>query len=304
MTNKLLLTRGAPASGKDTIALKWVKDDPDWRTRVNRDELRWNMYGEWVLPRMGEETVTLVQQNMVRTLLKAGQNVIVSDTNLAARFVKEWLKIAVECKVEVEFVDVPTPLEECLRRNKARADAGGRFVPEDVIRNYFARYFRNGELPPVPTLDAAPTFSRTYVQDPALPTAYVVDIDGTLAKMTGRGPFEWHRVGEDEPIQNVIDTVRSLKSAGHKIIFMSGRDEVSRNDTVRWLFTYAGIAANELYMRSAGDMRRDNIVKYELFWKHVGERYNVLGVIDDRNQVVEMWRELGLTVFQCAIGDF
>lgn len=29
-----------------------------------------------------------------------------------------------------------------------------------------------------------------------------------------------------------------------------------------------------------------------------------LGVFDDRRQVVRMWRELGLTVFQVAEGDF
>ena len=36
----------------------------------------------------------------------------------------------------------------------------------------------------------------------------------------------------------------------------------------------------------------------------IRDRWRVVGVFDDRQQVVRMWRALGLTVFQVAEGDF
>jgi hypothetical protein len=57
-------------------------------------------------------------------------------------------------------------------------------------------------------------------------------------------------------------------------------------------------------MRDIYDSRRDSVVKREIFEREVRDRYHVVGVFDDRMQVVKMWRELGLTVFQVAEGDF
>ena len=57
-------------------------------------------------------------------------------------------------------------------------------------------------------------------------------------------------------------------------------------------------------MRREGDNRKDSIVKHELFWKVVAPHWNVIGVLDDRQQVVDMWRSMGLTCAQVAPGDF
>jgi len=57
-------------------------------------------------------------------------------------------------------------------------------------------------------------------------------------------------------------------------------------------------------MREVGDMRKDRIVKLELFNEHIRHNYRVVAVWDDRKQVVEMWRALGLTVFHVADGNF
>lgn len=307
MTKELMLTRGIPGSGKSTLAALWVDEDPEWRARVNRDDLRFAMYGKYVLKRMQEDTVTVAQQAQVRALLTAGISVTVDDTNLRAQTVKEWLKIAAECGATVTHMDVETPLDVCVERNNARAAAGGRNVPEDVIRSFYTRYTRKGKFPAFPTLDEKIDAWEPYVAPEVfVPAAYIVDIDGTLAQMTGRGPFDWARVGEDEPIANVVETVKTLALSGRKIIFMSGRDEVSRKATEEWLREHMEIVvdSSNLFMRSEGDMRKDNIVKYELFDANVRGKYRVIGVIDDRLQVVKMWREIGLTVFQCDWGDF
>lgn len=304
---ELVLTRGIPGSGKSTLAALWVDENPEWRARINRDDMRFAMYGKYVIGRMREDTVTVAQQAQVRALLNAGISVIVDDTNLRAQTVKEWLKIAAECGATVSHMDFETPLETCIERNNARAAAGGRNVPEDVIRSFYSRYTRKGKFPAFPTLDEKVDTWEPYVTPEVfVPAAYIVDIDGTLAQMTGRGPFDWARVGEDEPIANVVDTVKTLALAGRKIIFMSGRDEVSRKATEEWLIEHMEIPvdSSNLFMRSKGDMRKDNIVKYELFNAHIRGKYRIIGVIDDRLQVVKMWRAIGLTVFQCDWGDF
>lgn len=64
--------------------------------------------------------------------------------------------------------------------------------------------------------------------------AIIVDIDGTLAKMNGRGPFDWHRVGEDD-INKAVQLVVVLASLHYKVVIFSGRDSVCRAETIVWL---------------------------------------------------------------------
>lgn len=139
-----------------------------------------------------------------------------------------------------------------------------------------------------------------------VPTAVIVDIDGTLAtRVTDRSPYDWQRVGEDAPVAAVVTTVRALHAAGLTILVMSGRDEECRAQTESWLLHHLGVEYDLLLMRRAKDNRRDDVVKRELFERHVADRYEVAFTIDDREQVVRMWREeLGLVCFQVAPGNF
>jgi hypothetical protein len=97
--------------------------------------------------------------------------------------------------------------------------------------------------------------------------------------------------------------VHDLRHAGRDVVFMSGRDESCRAETEAWLAKHVG-TAGPLHMRPAGDMRKDSLVKRELFDQHIAGRYAVRLILDDRDQVVSMWRAMGLTVLQCAAGDF
>jgi hypothetical protein len=265
-----------------------------------------------VLDRMREETLSTMQAAMVEAALRAKISVVVDDTNLTARFVKEWMRLAAKVGVPVEFKDFNVDVDLCIQRDIRRGQQGGRKVGEDVIRSFYSRFVRKGVLVPPPSLEGDAEFSWTkYEPNLQMPTAYLVDIDGTLAQMSGRGPFDWKRVGEDSPIENVIRLVYNIWNNYHAdIIFMSGRDEACRQETLDWLAKHVfdnmeidpGFIT--LHMRPAGDMRKDSIVKHELFYKHVANDFNVIGVFDDRNQVVRMWRDIGLTVFQVADGDF
>ena len=60
----------------------------------------------------------------------------------------------------------------------------------------------------------------------------------------------------------------------------------------------------QLFMRKTDDFRKDAIVKEEIYQGEIEGKYNVLCVLDDRNQVVEFWRSKGLSCFQVAEGNF
>lgn len=57
-------------------------------------------------------------------------------------------------------------------------------------------------------------------------------------------------------------------------------------------------------MRKTGDFRNDAIVKSEIFDREFRGKWNIVCCIDDRDRVVKKYRDMGLTVLQCAYGDF
>lgn len=57
-------------------------------------------------------------------------------------------------------------------------------------------------------------------------------------------------------------------------------------------------------MREDGDMTKDSTVKKNIYQNNISIRYSVELVLDDRQQVVNMWRDIGLTCYQVAFGDF
>lgn len=133
-------------------------------------------------------------------------------------------------------------------------------------------------------------------------SAVIVDIDGTIALMNGRTPYEYHRVNEDAPNAPIIELVRML-AGSNAIIYCSGRESSCRKETLEWLEAN-NLPEGSLFMRSQGDLRKDSVIKKNIYEKYIQDRFNVKYVLEDRNQVVEMWRSLGLTVLQVAGGDF
>jgi hypothetical protein len=138
-----------------------------------------------------------------------------------------------------------------------------------------------------------------------LPVAWIVDIDGTLALNSSRGPYDWRRAHTDEPNRPVVLAVQAL--AAHPnvaaIIAISGREERARGITADWLTAW-GVPYNELLMRPDGDYRPDEVIKEEIYRQQLQHRFLIAAVIDDRDRVVRMWRRIGLVCFQVAEGDF
>lgn len=304
---KLILTRGVPASGKSTWAKAWVEEDPLNRVRVNRDNLRWTLGVKGgVGDQWQEEEVTHWQNQMITRYLSQGKDVVVDNTNLRARHVKELIKLGQKWGAEVEFKDFPITLDEAYSRDAVRQSLGERAVGYDVLKMFFEKFIgKDGALPAVPVVEgtAAQSFAP-YVEQIGLPHCIIVDIDGTLAHMNGRDPYDGSLVHTDT-FDKIIGYLALLwaENTEATVIVLSGRDAKYLGVTDDWL-TNNFFDYDELYMRPEGDTRNDAVVKDELFEKHIAGKYNVDFVLDDRNRVVEMWRAKGLRVLQVADGDF
>jgi predicted kinase len=260
---RLLITRGLPASGKTTFARKLQPGV----VRVNRDDLRRMLHGRRLFTQWAESQVTHAQRAAVEALLRAHADVIVDDTNLRAKTVREWAELAAQHGATFEvhdFTDVP--VDECIRRDAERDPVDQ--VGEEAIRRMHGRYLAGKRLPlAVPWVDPGGP-GEIYRPDPELPAAILVDIDGTVALMDGRSPYDWSKVGSDLPNQQVITAVRAMHAAGNAIVFCSGRDAVCRPETEAWLDLYVGVPYEALFMRPEGDTRKDAVVKREFFETH------------------------------------
>jgi hypothetical protein len=147
---------------------------------------------------------------------------------------------------------------------------------------------------------------------------FVVDIDGTIANLSHRlhfiekKPADWDgffaACMDDEPIHEVIDAVNLLYADGDNFVLMvTGRSDAIRNQTVEWMNLH-GVPCDALYMRKAGDRRPDNIVKGELLDQLLADfditESHISAALEDRDQVVKMYRDRGIRVFQVANGNF
>ena len=144
----------------------------------------------------------------------------------------------------------------------------------------------------------------------------IFDLDGTLALIDDRrdlatkpnGKFDWDvffnpdNISLDLPNQPVIDMANLLHKQGFRIFILSGRSDVTHQATVNWL-NDNGVWWDHLVMRPQNQLYLpDNDLKQG--WLDSIGKDNVAMVFDDRNQVVDMWRQNGLTCFQVADGDF
>lgn len=291
---KLTIVRGVSGSGKST----WANNQN--ATVVSRDQIRLALLGT-AANFEEEQLVTFVEHAAIEGALRAGKDVISDNTSIEWKFVKALAGIGHKVGAEVELKVFDVSLADCIKRNEHRAMLGGRHVPIDVIKRQHERFQKTKNLTLEPVQEVVPYFPPCG----GAPKVFLVDIDGTLAHMNDkRGPFDWKRVGlddVDEVIADVVDRLRMSYETWSTLhcIVMSGRDESCREETERWLHD-AGIPFDELFMRPEGDMRKDNIVKAELFDKYVRDQYDVRFVIDDRWQVCEMWLKMGLKVLNVS----
>lgn len=137
----------------------------------------------------------------------------------------------------------------------------------------------------------------------------IVDLDGTLANCSWRVPMlpdydAFHAASvQDQPYPDIVDLVNGAPDDVF-VAIITGRTDTHRGITEGWLMQH-GILWDALRMRSQLDYRPDTVVKSELADKLIEEvKLPVWLVLDDRDKVVEMWREKGFTCLQTRLGEY
>ncbi|MFE7744384.1 AAA family ATPase [Nocardia sp. NPDC057455] len=298
---KIVIPRGWPRSGKTELYAKLRAENP-MLARVSRDDTRATLFAEHgVLEYEQEQLISRVERTQAEELLKNGYDVYVDALNLRKKWAEGWADFAVQHGVNYEVIDLDTDVEECVRRDKSSGEAGGRTVGEAAIREIAKRFPRKTWPTITPSSGSGPELVP-YVPDESLPPAWICDIDGTLArKAPDRDIYDLTRVHEDIPIAHMVEIIRKL-AADSAIVLLSGRDDSSRAVTEQWLRAN-GIPFTELHMRRAGDLRRDDTVKLELFNAHLRDRFQILGAFDDRLQVCRLWAALNVPLLRLGIPD-
>jgi len=273
----ITILRGIPASGKSTYAKKIVKENPDTYKRINRDDLR-NMFDGYHLSKENEKFVKKIRDVLILEALKSGKNIIVDDTNLSDKNINRIKQLSdiykkeTRNKTEIIIKDFEITLEEALKRDAKR----DKPVGATVIKKLHKQFYSEGES----------------------------DLDGTLAIMNGRNPFDASTCEEDLLNEPIAEIIKTYFDKGTSIILLSGRTDNYKEQTKRWLSKH-DIPYHDLLMRKKGDSRKDSVIKQEIVKSKIEGKYFVRFVLDDRNQVVDMWRkDLGFACLQVNYGDF
>lgn len=302
---------GMPASGKSTYAKQVVSKDPMNWVRVNNDDLRAMMNGS-VWSADYEKMITDARNYLIRDALKRGKNVIIDNLNLNRRHFDDVCKIAKSVNADIQVYEKAfyIELDEAMERNAKRE--GAARVPDDVMKKWWKdsggkqfKFFK----PRVEIYKERRGNLQSTVEAPLwdddLPTAVLCDLDGTLALIHNRSPYDASNCDvKDLPNVPVIETVMAHHRGGKYIIFCSGREDKYRPETERFIQMHCKGLPYLLFMRKTDDFRKDAIIKEEIYQNEIEGKFNVLMVLDDRNQVVEFWRSKGLPCFQVAPGDF
>lgn len=280
---KAIITVGIPCSGKSSYA-STLRGKHFFE--VNRDVIRSRVYDEkypgepftwkgWKWK--WEGMVTEIADQELASAINLGINVIISDTNLNVGRRKALQKRLEDAGYEVEIKVFHVEFDEACRRDALRPNGVGVSVIAEMYEKYSQQFICRAKQ--------------------VGPEAVIFDVDGTLALMDGRSPFDWDRVGEDKPNTVVVEIAKAMYAAGKTIIIMSGRDGSCYSDTALWLERH-GVRYHHFYIRTTACQRDDRIVKSELYFENVDGKYSVSAVFDDRPKVCQMWRSLGLNVVQ------
>lgn len=145
------------------------------------------------------------------------------------------------------------------------------------------------------------------------PTAYIFDIDGTLALKGDRSPYDYSKVKEDKQNVPIIRLAWEIIDLD-KCLFVTGRPDTCRADTKEWLIdnmispvfypTEDNLFMRDMSRERPKHMRPSYEVKKEIYLEKIKDKWDILAVFDDRDQDVAMWRSLGLLCLQVAPGDF
>lgn len=300
---KVIMTIGAPGSGKTTWALEQAADKKHKTIVLNRDDLRAMLFGgKYKYSRANENIVMNAMVNMLNDALvdNSIQRIIIADTNLNEStrnkfnsVIEKHSKLDKPICTEHKHFDVSWV--ELEKRNLKRGD---KAVPKQVLRDMYLK------------MQKYMGKHKQYTPDPTKQKAVIFDLDGTLANNDHRHAFDYEKLIDDKPIEFVVELARMYAQNDYDIICVSGRNagDKETNDK-HWHATASWLSKNNipwsvLYMRDWDDNRADDIIKEEIFWNKIENNWNVECAFDDRDRVVEMWRRIGVNCSQVNFGEF
>jgi predicted kinase len=308
--SKLIVLQGPPCSGKSTWAKEYVKNNKD-TVIVSRDSFRLQFCGNdptrmFVgMDNTKEELITSLENTAIESALRTGYSVIVDATNLNPKTINRMYKLADSAglaKSDIEFKEFYIPFREAVERDRLRKISTGQYVGKHVLQSFYERYYSEKYQEEL----AKTVRPFRHFQQPDLPGAIICDLDGTLAWMQGRSPYDGTKVDKDEIDPQLRDLLILLRHMGFTLLFVSGREgtDECRTKTQKWLESHFDNHDFKLFMRKEKDYRSDEIIKKEIYDTHIKNKYYIATVFDDRNKVVDMWRKEGLLCCQVAEGDF
>jgi predicted kinase len=306
---KIILTKGIPACGKTTFAKELMAKEPGKWKRINFDELRATI-DDGIYSPENEKIIVKVRDLLIKEALKNNQNVVLDNTHIKdkGRHFSHICDLVKNLGIDIQVIEkaIYVELEEAIARDAKRAVPVGETIIKSFWEASGGKQFKNYKTKVETFFAADKTAIKKAKFDPTKQSAILIDIDGTLASIGKRDVYDASRCDEVDDINvSVAETVKLYHKAGYKIIFCSGRDEKYRAPTVRFIEKHLSGVEYILFMRPDDDKRKDCLVKNDIFQREINGKYNVLFALDDRNQVVDYYRqELGLSVFQVDYGDF
>lgn len=295
----LVVMVGVSGSGKSTYTKSMVGWGKGNVVRVNRDDLRRQMYAApngGIVPWSAhqDKLIRPVEIEMVKVALRGNKTVYVDDTNCDQQTFATWNQLAITERVHLRVVEMSTPLEVCLERQLSRPEAES--VPKDaVLRQYSKLKAMKESMNEQSTCRAVWELQELLAGRwvPRLPGHpwVLVDVDGTLCDSTGvRFQYDETRVLEDKPHPVVVAWVQALYPF-YNICIVSGRKDKCCDDTCDWMEMNA-VLFDHILMRSRKDNRKDAYVKKELLdaLMTILRPEDIAFILDDRPQVVRMWR--------------
>lgn len=295
MNKQIVVLVGPAASGKTTEAQQYLKEG---FVRISRDD-------------QGKQGHLL----LFKEALDEGQNIIIDKMDFEKKQREQFLKPARDLGYKTKIIVLHESFETCMNRALARIENESHptvRTQEDASRAincFFSKYERVED-------SEADEVVRKWPEGPKEP-AIICDLDGTLCNIDHRlhhvrdGKKNWKAFFEEMKNDKVndwcLDIINKFYS-DNRIVFCSGRPDSYREITSNWInenciFT-PGSNSYSLFMRNRSDHRRDDIAKENILDFEILTRYTPKFVIDDRKNVVEMWRKRGLVCLQCAEGNF
>lgn len=298
---QLLILIGAPGSGKSVFAKHFICTEENW-IRLSRDDFRMMNFSNSLLAKNEEILISEVFDVAIETLLNKKCNVLLDATHCRAKYLSHYIN-KFNSLADISFKLFECEIDELIARCEKRYAETGRYVPEEVIRQFVSEL----ELLKS-TFDFSPRPRRTsYIAEQQvqnLPKAIICDIDDALV-LTGNGNPYNASISNKDSLNVAVATVLKLFAAnGYNILLLSGREEIFRKPALQFLTKFA-IPYQHLWMRKTRDYRKDTVIKREIFDCEISGKYCIEFIFDSRDQVVEMWRkDLKLNCFQVNCGNF